>query len=200
MNMCGYRCVGKIQISKGDIMYIYESHMEGYYTSDFQLDYDDLYCEQCGDSDTYIGEVNNKKEAKRLLGYGECEKEFIDKIFSPKEPSIRINRYKMKPDTTDAILMSAGFRDGGSWIKDDCKLFKSISLVGEIELNIGFISTEGWNDFDYVLVFDDDFGQPYTAFYGYNYGKEIGDFRFLQKVIRRYNEEMDKLDFLEKVE
>ena len=32
-------------------MYIYESHMGGLYTSYEPLDYEDLYCEECGDSD-----------------------------------------------------------------------------------------------------------------------------------------------------
>ena len=32
-------------------MYIYECHMGGLYTSDEPLDYEDLYCEECGDSD-----------------------------------------------------------------------------------------------------------------------------------------------------
>ena len=40
---------------KGGFMYIYESHLGGLYTSDEALDYDYLYCEECGDSDTEVG-------------------------------------------------------------------------------------------------------------------------------------------------
>ena len=48
-------------------MYIYESHLGGLYTSDEYLDYDDLYCEQCGDSDWLIGYAATRKEAWDLL-------------------------------------------------------------------------------------------------------------------------------------
>ena len=48
-------------------MYIYESHLGGLYTSDEYLDYDDLYCEQCGDSDWLIGYADTRKEAWDLL-------------------------------------------------------------------------------------------------------------------------------------
>ena len=48
-------------------MYIYQSHMGGLYTSDYELDWDDLYCEECGDSDTLIGFANTRKEAWEIL-------------------------------------------------------------------------------------------------------------------------------------
>lgn len=48
-------------------MYIYEGHLGGLYTSDYVLDYDDLYCETCGDSDTYIGYADTREEAWELL-------------------------------------------------------------------------------------------------------------------------------------
>lgn len=49
-------------------MYIYENHLGGgLYTSDNLLDYDDLYCEQCGDSDSYVGEADTREEAYELL-------------------------------------------------------------------------------------------------------------------------------------
>ena len=35
--------------------YLYENHMGGLYTSDKKLDYNYLYCEQCGDSDRLLG-------------------------------------------------------------------------------------------------------------------------------------------------
>lgn len=43
-------------------MYIYENHMGGLYSSDYQLDFDDLYCEQCGDSDWELGNYETPEE------------------------------------------------------------------------------------------------------------------------------------------
>lgn len=48
-------------------MYIYESHLGNLYTSIYELDYDELYCEQCGDSDWLIGYADTKKKAWNLL-------------------------------------------------------------------------------------------------------------------------------------
>ena len=65
-------------------MYIYESHMGGLYVSEFELD--DLYCEQCGDSDTYIGEAYTLEEASKLLKDNDyCEMyvpDYIDEFLS----------------------------------------------------------------------------------------------------------------------
>lgn len=48
-------------------MYIYEHHMGGLYTSDSVLDYDETYCEQCGDSDWLVGYATTRAEAWELL-------------------------------------------------------------------------------------------------------------------------------------
>lgn len=68
-------------------MYIYESHMGGFYATTEELDYEWLYCETCGDSDRYIGVANSRKEARRLLkgfyteAYGLKQiKEFIKSV------------------------------------------------------------------------------------------------------------------------
>ena len=42
--------------------YLYESHMGGLYTSDDMMDCDELYCEQCGDSDWFVGSFDGVKE------------------------------------------------------------------------------------------------------------------------------------------
>jgi len=47
--------------------YIYESYMGGIYTNDWELSYDELYCETCGDSDIYIGAAETRAEARALL-------------------------------------------------------------------------------------------------------------------------------------
>mgnify|MGYP002677881588 CR=1 FL=1 len=36
-------------------MYIYESHLGGFYESDEDIPFEELYCDECGDSDTLIG-------------------------------------------------------------------------------------------------------------------------------------------------
>lgn len=36
-------------------VWIYEGHLGGLYTSDYPISQEDLYCEQCGDSDWEIG-------------------------------------------------------------------------------------------------------------------------------------------------
>lgn len=44
-------------IDKDSYFYIYEDHLGGgYYLEDHELDYDELYCEQCGDSDRLVFE------------------------------------------------------------------------------------------------------------------------------------------------
>ena len=74
-------------------MYFYIGHLSGeLYTSDEFLDYEDLYCEICGDSDICLGHAETKEEAWDLLkddvdidGSGgwnyEYVKRFIDSNF-----------------------------------------------------------------------------------------------------------------------
>ncbi len=47
--------------------YIYESHMGGLYCTDDSMDFDDLYCDECGDSDWEVGYANTLEEAWELL-------------------------------------------------------------------------------------------------------------------------------------
>lgn len=35
-------------------MYLYESHLGGYFITEDEVSYEDLYCETCGDSDQYL--------------------------------------------------------------------------------------------------------------------------------------------------
>ena len=46
-------------------VYVYESHLGGLYTSDDYIPYDELYCEQCGDSDYEIGLFDTFEEFLR---------------------------------------------------------------------------------------------------------------------------------------
>lgn len=43
--------------------YFYRGHLSGnIYSSDEMLDYEDLYCETCGDSDTFLGYYDSYEE------------------------------------------------------------------------------------------------------------------------------------------
>jgi len=47
------------------MIHLYESHLGGYYTTDHYIK--DTYCDQCGDSDTYLGEFKTEEEAKNYF-------------------------------------------------------------------------------------------------------------------------------------
>ena len=51
-------------------MYIYKDHRGGFFTSDVELTEEELYCEACNDSDTYIGYAETKEEALKVLKDG----------------------------------------------------------------------------------------------------------------------------------
>ena len=77
-------------------MYIYESHMSGFFASEHELDYDERYCEQCGDSDTYLCEAETREELIKIL-----KKEghvdfmgYVDNIFPIKEDNVDM-KYKI---------------------------------------------------------------------------------------------------------
>lgn len=68
-------------------MYIYESHMGGLFVSDDELDYEQTYCETCGDSDWLIGYAETREEAWNLLkddtninGSGGWDYDYIQKL------------------------------------------------------------------------------------------------------------------------
>lgn len=52
--------------------YLYEGHLGDTYITDEQLDYDSLYCEQCGDSDWLIGTFETIKDFWELIK-DECD-------------------------------------------------------------------------------------------------------------------------------
>ena len=118
---------------------------------------------------------------------------------------MKAKSYKLKYIPTREQLIKLGARHGGSWISKDSELYFSTlhkfpKSCGEFTINIGFPDFEKglseWDDFNYVLVLDDDFGQPYTPFYGKNYKKDIQNSQCLEYVIEAYNNFMDSFDFL----
>lgn len=119
----------------------------------------------------------------------------------PKE-LLQINRYKLKDlNTAESEIMNYNIRTGGEYISQDTTVFLFAPLYKEITLNIGFPKDLSvWNDLDHIIVLDEDFGQPYIPFYMYLNGEEGSNASpFLQRVIRAYNEAMDKYSFLEKI-
>ena len=48
------------------MLYVYESHMGGYFTTDEQLTLDEEHCDQCGDSDWYLGTAESEEKAEKL--------------------------------------------------------------------------------------------------------------------------------------
>lgn len=118
---------------------------------------------------------------------------------------MKIKRYKLKDNVTKEDLIALRFREGGSWIKKDvelflCRCFECGKYDFEYSINIGFSSDiNDWNDFDNVLVLDEDFCQPYTPFYGDNYGEDITNFPVLEMVISNYNKFMDSLNIFEEI-
>ena len=120
-----------------------------------------------------------------------------------------MNRYKIKPGTTIQDIISFGeenkakynFGTGGSWIFKNADYYFIIPLCDDISLDIAFPNDlNNWDDYDYVLVLDEMFGQPYTPFYyKLKNPKEVPG-NFLQTIINKYNEKMNELPFLARID
>lgn len=68
-------------------MYIYQSHMGGLFVSDEILDYEQTYCEECGDSDFLLGYAETREEAWNLLkddtnidGFGGWDYDYVQEF------------------------------------------------------------------------------------------------------------------------
>ena len=51
-------------------MEVYESHLGGIYFSEDVLDWDELYCDECGDSDSHLGHADTWEEVIPMLKWG----------------------------------------------------------------------------------------------------------------------------------
>ena len=115
---------------------------------------------------------------------------------------MKAKSYKLKYTPTEEQLIEAGAKRGGIWINKEsvfyiAKFFRHPKYNFEFSINICFKEDiSDWNDFDNVLVLDEDFIQTYTPFYGKNYKKEISNHPCLEYCIEKYNEFMDSFDFL----
>lgn len=111
---------------------------------------------------------------------------------------MRIKRFKLKDNVTKEQLTKLGFTHGGIWVKTDAKwiLWRDF---GWYSINVVFgENINDWNDFDYVLVLDEDFGQPYIPFYD-SLDKDILDSSTLGGVVENYNKFMSNLDIFEEI-
>lgn len=63
-------------------MYWYASHLGGIYSSDYEISDEDLYCDQCGDYDEYLGQFETEEEAyeeyRRYMGFEDTDEVFND--------------------------------------------------------------------------------------------------------------------------
>lgn len=55
--------------------YLYENHMGGMFYTYEERDYEDMYCETCGDSDWFMGTFETEEELKDLMGDKYCEED-----------------------------------------------------------------------------------------------------------------------------
>ena len=101
----------------------------------------------------------------------------------------QVKRYELNNDVTIEKLKENGFKDGGFMIGLTSPKYHLIKyLVDDIEMRIEIDATLAFNDSENILILDEDFAQPYRAFYN----REL-DFPFLNKVITKYNKVMDEL-------
>ena len=117
---------------------------------------------------------------------------------------LKIKRFKLKPNA-DIFTFPWGriigiIRTPVTYVNKDSICGFWDYLVGDdISITIAFPEDfSKWNDFDYVLVLDEAFGQPYGPFYHYMGGK-IELFPYLENVIEKYNEFMSSMPFLEEI-
>ena len=117
-----------------------------------------------------------------------------------------IKRFKLKEGRpTEEDLKRYNFRSGGRWIMNDSDIFvcyiwrkeDPFFQDYEISFNMAFKKDRrDFNDFDNILVLDEEFGQPYIPFYNFMNEKK-DSFPFLDEVISAYNTWISKFDFLE---
>ena len=83
------------------MVYIYDSHLDGFYTNNKKLDDDFLYCETCGDSDYLIDSIRNNPTFNELknLFYYYCKYESINYALLILETIKESRDMKLNEDT-----------------------------------------------------------------------------------------------------
>lgn len=104
----------------------------------------------------------------------------------------KIKKYELNDNVTIKKLEKNNFNKGGFMKKiKSPKYYYNKYLVDDIELHIEIginpDKTLSFDDYDNIIVLDDNFCQPYYPFY-----EEKKGFKFLNKVILEYNNTMDE--------
>lgn len=124
--------------------------------------------------------------------------EMQEKASKPK-----IHRFRIKSNVTQGDLENLGVRKGGVFVNSSAEWVYFMHLSDDVTLNIAFPKDlASWNDFDFVLLLDEDFGQPFTPFYRYlNEGKKhtSGPNEYLKNIIQQYNAAMEAIPFFEEL-
>ena len=117
---------------------------------------------------------------------------------------LKIKRFKIKPDADITVFP---FGRVSKIIYGPVKYVNKNSVGGfyeslchDISINIAFPEDlKEWNDIDYILVLDENLGQPYIPFYKYMYDGIQEPWQGLIDVINAYNEFMSSFDWLEEI-
>ena len=170
-----------------------------------QLDYwNNTYYNEDGEFCVFGGQVHLDEKVKDAQSIFDSA---LKALTSAKEMNfnmitkMKIKRFRLKSDVTLQKLKDSGLPSVHcTFIHPDAVLRDSkFNTFGSIDFDIGFPEDlSKWNDKDFVLVVDDDLGQPYTPFYNYLEGK-ARLFEYLQKVIIEYNKFMESRWYLEEI-
>lgn len=114
-----------------------------------------------------------------------------------------IKRFKLKDGLEKWWLKNVPIEGEASWIHPKATRFISyiLNINGiEIDVDIGFPEnlTE-WNDFEYIIVTDDDLCQPYGPFYTKLDNPHWEGDDSLNILIEEYNNLLSNLPFLEEI-
>lgn len=128
---------------------------------------------------------------------------------------LEIKRYKIKDgiNINDVVSFHGVEKCDWSFVHKDAKFgmakyIYSRKLDFEVSIYVTFSENlQEWDDFNYVLVLDDDFGQPYTAFYRRleqtilpaKQKLSSTENKYVDWVVEEYNKFMDSISFLEEI-
>ena len=151
------------------------------------------------DCEFHGGQVCPSCIKSHLLADVQNEKtEMQEKVSKPK-----IHRFRIKSNVTPGDLENLGVRKGGVFVNPSAEWVYFMHLSDDVTLNIAFPKDlASWNDFDFVLLLDEDFGQPFTPFYRYlNEGRKhtSGPNEYLKNIIQQYNAAMEAIPFFEEL-
>ena len=90
-------------------LYIYESHLGGFYCTNEKQDIESLYCEHCGDYDTYLGKAENAYDVADILrtkvelfNMGGYSMEYCTKFFNVRHEFCLYKRTSAYKNSDDA--------------------------------------------------------------------------------------------------